>query len=66
MFSSSRLTNEENYLAQKLMRAAVGSNNVNQCSKMQDLYGPIAMMESLGVPANTSSIKNLTNNAEVI
>lgn len=66
MFSSSRLTNEENYLAQKLMRAAVGSNNVNQCSKMQDLYGPIAMMESLGVPASTSSIKDLTDDAEVI
>ena len=30
--SSSRATNEENYLVQKLARAAFGTNNCHQCS----------------------------------
>jgi len=34
LFSSARVTNEENYLAQKLMRAAIGSNNVDHCARL--------------------------------
>lgn len=34
MFSSARVTNEENYLAQKMMRAAIGSNNVDHCARL--------------------------------
>ncbi len=34
MFSSARVTNEENYLAQKFMRAAIGSNNVDHCARL--------------------------------
>lgn len=34
MFSSARVTNEENYLAQKLMRAAIGTNNVDHCARL--------------------------------
>jgi formate dehydrogenase alpha subunit len=34
MFSSARATNEENYLAQKLMRAAIGTNNVDHCARL--------------------------------
>ena len=32
--SSARCTNEENYLMQKLMRAAVGTNNVDHCARL--------------------------------
>lgn len=34
LFSSARVSNEENYLAQKLMRAAIGSNNVDHCARL--------------------------------
>lgn len=34
MFSSARVTNEENYLAQKMMRAAIGTNNVDHCARL--------------------------------
>lgn len=34
MFSSARATNEENYLAQKLMRAVIGTNNVDHCARL--------------------------------
>jgi len=33
VFSSSRCTNEENYLAMKFGRAAIGTNNVDQCAR---------------------------------
>jgi predicted molibdopterin-dependent oxidoreductase YjgC len=31
--SSARCTNEENYLFQKVMRAAVGTNNIDHCAR---------------------------------
>jgi len=34
MFSSARITNEENYLAQKFMRAAIGTNNIDHCARL--------------------------------
>jgi formate dehydrogenase major subunit len=33
MFSCSKATNEMNYLAQKFMRVAVGSNNIDSCNR---------------------------------
>ncbi len=33
-FSSARCTNEENYLVSKLVRCAVGSNNVDNCARV--------------------------------
>jgi predicted molibdopterin-dependent oxidoreductase YjgC len=34
VFTSARITNEENYLAQKLARAAIGTNNVDHCARL--------------------------------
>jgi len=33
IFSCSKATNEVNYLAQKFIRAAVGSNNIDSCNR---------------------------------
>ncbi len=33
MFSCSKATNEVNYAAQKLMRLAVGTNNIDSCNR---------------------------------
>jgi len=33
MFSCSKSTNEVNYLAQKLVRVAVGTNNIDSCNR---------------------------------
>ncbi len=33
-FTSSRCTNEENYLMQKLARAVIGTNNVDNCARL--------------------------------
>jgi predicted molibdopterin-dependent oxidoreductase YjgC len=34
MFTSARVTNEENYLAQKFTRAVMGTNNVDHCARL--------------------------------
>jgi predicted molibdopterin-dependent oxidoreductase YjgC len=34
LFTSARITNEENYLAQKLARAVIGTNNVDHCARL--------------------------------
>ena len=33
MFSCSKATNEVNYLAQKFLRVAIGSNNIDSCNR---------------------------------
>ena len=33
MFSCSKATNEVNFLAQKLMRVAIGTNNIDSCNR---------------------------------
>ena len=33
MFSCSKATNEVNYMAQKFVRAVVGSNNIDSCNR---------------------------------
>ena len=33
-FSSARTVNEDNYLFQKMMRAAIGTNNVDHCARL--------------------------------
>lgn len=33
-FTSARITNEENYLFQKFMRAVVGTNNIDHCARL--------------------------------
>ncbi len=34
MLSSAKATNEENYLAQKFMRAVIGGNNIDHCARL--------------------------------
>ena len=34
VFTSARLTNEENYLAQKFARAVIGTNNIDHCARL--------------------------------
>ena len=54
--SSSRCTNEENYLLQKWMRAGFGTNNVDCCARV--CHGPTAagMRRVFGTGAATNSI----------
>ena len=61
---SARLTNEEGYLLQKFMRAAIGTNNVDNSGRFS-YEGLLALKDSLGYPAMTNSIEEI-GNADVI
>jgi len=34
ILASGKYTNEENYLMQKFMRAAIGTNNIDHCARL--------------------------------
>jgi formate dehydrogenase major subunit len=57
--SSSRCTNEENYLMQKLLRAVVGTNNIDCCARVCHSPTAYGMQQAFGTGAATNSIKDL-------
>ncbi|MCK4817777.1 molybdopterin-dependent oxidoreductase, partial [bacterium] len=62
---SSRLTNEEGFLLQKFMRAAIGTNNIDTSGRYSYEGLTKGLKESLGYPAMTNSTKEIRN-ADVI
>ncbi|MCX6345420.1 MAG: formate dehydrogenase subunit alpha [Armatimonadetes bacterium] len=56
LISSSRCTNEENYLVGKLARAAIGTNNVDQCARTCHAPTVAGLAISFGSGAMTNSI----------
>jgi len=57
--SSAKCTNEENYLFQKLIRAAFQTNNVDHCARLCHAPTTVAMVQTLGSGAMTNSISDL-------
>jgi len=57
--SSSRCTNEENYLMQKFIRAVVGTNNIDCCARVCHSPTAYGMQQSFGTGAATNSIADL-------
>jgi formate dehydrogenase major subunit len=52
-FGSAKCSNEEAYLFQKLMRAALGTNNVDHCTRLCHASSVAALMETIGSGAVT-------------
>ncbi|MFK5983173.1 MAG: formate dehydrogenase subunit alpha [Flavobacteriaceae bacterium] len=57
--SSSRATNEENYLMQKMIRVAIGTNNIDGCARVCHAPTAFGMQKSFGTGAATNSIEDL-------
>jgi formate dehydrogenase major subunit len=57
--SSSRCTNEENYLMQKFIRAVVGTNNIDGCARVCHSPTALGMQRTFGTGAATNSIEDL-------
>ena len=57
--SSARVTNEENYLFQKMIRAAVGTNNVDHCARLCHASTVAGLAAAFGSGAMTNSIAEL-------
>jgi formate dehydrogenase alpha subunit len=63
--SSSRGTNEENYLAQKFARAVIGTNNMDNCARVCHAPSVTGLRAALGSGAATNSLADIEG-AEVL
>jgi len=63
--TSSRCTNEETYLVQKLVRAAFGNNNVDTCARVCHSPTGYGLKTTLGESAGTQTFDSV-NKADVI
>ena len=57
--SSARTTNEENYLMQKMIRAVLGTNNIDGCARVCHSPTALGMQRTFGTGAATNSIEDL-------
>jgi len=57
--SSSRCTNEENYLFQKWMRAGLGTHDVDSCARVCHAPSAVGMRTAFGTGAATNSLADI-------
>jgi len=65
-FSSARVTNEENYVFQKFIRAAVGTNNVDHCARLCHASTVAGLATTLGSGAMTNSIAEVVDSNVIL
>jgi formate dehydrogenase major subunit len=64
--SSSKCTNEESYLMQKLARAVIGTNNMDNCSRYYQAPATQGLFRTVGYGGDSGSIKDIENAGLVI
>lgn len=57
--SSSKCTNEESYLMQKLARAVIGTNNVDNCSRYCQAPATVGLVRTVGYGGDAGSISDI-------
>lgn len=64
--SSSKCTNEENYLMQKLARAVIGTNNVDNCSRYCQTPATTGLFRTVGYGGDSGSISDIAKASLVV
>jgi formate dehydrogenase major subunit len=64
--SSSKCTNEESFLMQKLARAVIGTNNMDNCSRYCQAPATMGLMRTVGYGGDSGSIHDIENAGLVI
>lgn len=64
--ASSKMTNEENYLIQKMARQVFGTNNVDNCSRYCQSPASWGLQQVGGIGGDTGSIKDIAGAGLVI
>jgi len=59
LISSSKCTNEESYLLQKLARAVVGTNNIDNCSRYCQAPATTGLFRTVGYGGDSGSISDI-------
>jgi formate dehydrogenase alpha subunit len=57
-YSSAKCTNEDNYMFQKFIRVAFGTNNLDYCTRLCHASTVVAMLRSIGDGAGSNSIQD--------
>ena len=60
LISSSKCTNEESYLMQKLARAVVGTNNIDNCSRYCQSPATVGLFRTVGYGGDSGSITDIS------
>src|SRR5258706_465415 len=66
LISSSKCTNEESFLMQKLARAVIGTNNIDNCSRYCQAPATTGLFRTVGYGGDSGSIKDIENASLVI
>ncbi|PWI57021.1 formate dehydrogenase subunit alpha [Sulfoacidibacillus thermotolerans] len=61
LISSSKITNEENYLMQKLARAVIGTNNIDNCSRYCQSPATDGLLRTVGLAGDSGTIVDIAN-----
>ncbi|MEA2539053.1 MAG: formate dehydrogenase major subunit [Acidobacteriaceae bacterium] len=64
--SSSKCTNEESYLMQKLARAVIGTNNMDNCSRYCQAPATVGLFRTVGYGGDSGSIRDIENAGMVL
>jgi formate dehydrogenase major subunit len=64
--SSSKCTNEESYLMQKLARAVIGTNNMDNCSRYCQAPATVGLFRTVGYGGDSGSIADIEQSDLVI
>jgi formate dehydrogenase major subunit len=59
--TSSKCTNEESYLMQKLGRAVIGTNNIDNCSRYCQTPATVGLFRTVGYGGDAGSIEDIKN-----
>src|SRR6202046_4049607 len=59
--SSSKCTDEESYLMQKLARAVIGTNNMDNCSRYCQAPATQGLFRTVGIGGDSGSIRDIEN-----
>jgi len=59
VLGSSKCTNEENYLLQRFARGILGTNNIDNGSRLYNAASRVGLGRTLGLPVTTSSLDDL-------
>src|SRR5882724_7064130 len=60
LIASSKCTNEESYLMQKLARAVVGTNNIDNCSRYCQSPATVGLFRTVGYGGDSGSITDIS------
>ncbi|HEY3915393.1 MAG TPA: molybdopterin-dependent oxidoreductase, partial [Verrucomicrobiae bacterium] len=64
--SSSKCTNEESYLMQKLARGVIGTNNMDNCSRYCQSPATVGLWRTVGYGGDSGSIHDIENASLVV